>query len=183
MLRQRYLHAASRPEKSRILDEYCANTGQNRKYAIRKIRPGVLLGKKERKKRKALCESAVIAALACVWQIFDYPCGQRLKPLLLCEVDRQRDFVDPPIPAAVADQLKRMAPATIDHRLRHQREVLHLQRRRKLSRPGGLLFHQIPIKLDRWDPRQFGFLEMDLVERWGSSAAGDFLNTLNINGT
>ena len=75
MLRQRYLHAASRPEKSRILDEYCANTGQNRKYAIRKIRPGVLPGKKERKKRKPLYDGQVVAALACVWEIFDYPCG------------------------------------------------------------------------------------------------------------
>ena len=112
-LRTRYCQTQNRQEKSRILDEYCANTGQNRKYAIRKIRPGVLLGKKEWKKRKPLYDGQVVAALAQVWQIFDYPCGGRLKPLLLCEVDRLQAFGELPIPAAVADQLKRMAPATI----------------------------------------------------------------------
>ena len=39
MLRKRYLCVARRQEKSRILDQYCANTGQNRKYTTRKIRP------------------------------------------------------------------------------------------------------------------------------------------------
>jgi hypothetical protein len=39
MLRKRYLCVARRQEKSRILDRYCANTGQNRKYTTRKIRP------------------------------------------------------------------------------------------------------------------------------------------------
>lgn len=38
-LRTRYCQPRHRQGKSRILDEYCANTGQNRKYAIRKIRP------------------------------------------------------------------------------------------------------------------------------------------------
>jgi len=178
-LRTRYCQTQNRQEKSRILDQYCANTGQNHKYAIRKIRPGGLLGKKERKKRKPLYDGQVVAALARVWQIFDYSCGGGLKPLLLCDVDRLRAFGELPIPAAVADQLKRMAPATIDRRLRHQREMLHLQRKRGLSRPGGLLFQKIPIKLDRWDPGQFGFLEVDLVEHCGSSAAGDFLNTVS----
>jgi len=178
-LRQRYLHTENRPEKSRILDEYCANTGQNRKYAIRKICPGSSLGKKPRKKRKPLYEGQVVAALAQVWEIFDYPCGGRLKPLLVCEVDRLRAFGELLIPDAVAAQLKRIAPATIDRKLRHQREVLHLQRKRGLSRPGSLLFKKIPIKLDRWEPGQLGFLEIDLVEHCGASAAGDFLNTLS----
>jgi hypothetical protein len=178
-LRTRYCQTRHRQEKSRILDEYCANTGQNRKYAIRKIRPNGLQGKKARKKRKPLYDGAVIASLAQVWQIFDHPCGQRLKPLLVCEVDRLRAFGELPISAAIADQLKRMAPATIDRKLRHQREVLHLQRGRGLPRPGGLLFHQIPIRRDRWDPAQFGYLEVDLVEHCGSSAAGDYLNTLS----
>lgn len=178
-LRQRYLHAGSRPEKSRILDEYCANTGQNRKYAIRKIHPGSSLGTKQRKKRKPLYDGQVVAALAQAWEIFDYPCGGRLKPLLVCEVDRLRAFGELLIPDAVAAQLKRIAPATIDRKLRHPREVLHLQRQRGLSRPSSLLYQKIPIKLDRWEPGQLGFLEIDLVEHCGSSAAGDFLNTLS----
>jgi len=37
VLQERYFMAKSKKEKSTILDEYCKNTGQNRKYVIRKI--------------------------------------------------------------------------------------------------------------------------------------------------
>ena len=40
VLRERYLKAKTKKEKSQILDEYCRNTGQARKYVIRKIHPG-----------------------------------------------------------------------------------------------------------------------------------------------
>jgi len=42
-LQRRYFMAKSRKEKSSILDEYCGNTGQNRKHVIRKIRSRVSL--------------------------------------------------------------------------------------------------------------------------------------------
>ena len=38
VVRERYWRARSKKEKSLILNEYCANTGQARKYAIRKLR-------------------------------------------------------------------------------------------------------------------------------------------------
>ena len=37
VVRDRYWKARTKKEKSQILDEYCANTGQARKYAIRKL--------------------------------------------------------------------------------------------------------------------------------------------------
>ena len=37
VLRGKYLKAKTKKEKSLILDEYCGNTGQARKYVIRKI--------------------------------------------------------------------------------------------------------------------------------------------------
>ena len=42
VLRERYLRAKAKKEKSEILDEYCHNTGQTRKYVIRKIQPGIV---------------------------------------------------------------------------------------------------------------------------------------------
>jgi hypothetical protein len=47
---QRYLKAKRRKEKTKILDEYCENTGRNRKYAITKIRE--ILFKPEKQKKK-----------------------------------------------------------------------------------------------------------------------------------
>jgi len=89
--RERYFKCKTKKEKSEILDEYCCNTGSPRKYVIRKIH-GVNLEPKQRKKRRETYDGQVKAALAKVWDIFDCPCGQRLKPILEAEVDRLREF-------------------------------------------------------------------------------------------
>jgi len=52
VLRERYLRAKAKKEKSQILDEYCHNTGQVREYVIRRIQPGLDLRPKQRRKRK-----------------------------------------------------------------------------------------------------------------------------------
>jgi hypothetical protein len=91
VLGEKYFKAKSKKEKSQILDEYCRNTGQNRKYVISKPSP-ILSTPKKRKRRKQIYDGYVRAALAAVWEIFDYPCGQRLVPLPETEVDRLREF-------------------------------------------------------------------------------------------
>ena len=50
VLRERYLKAKAKKEKTLILDEYCRNTSRARKYVIRKIQPRVDLRPKQRKK-------------------------------------------------------------------------------------------------------------------------------------
>jgi len=72
VLRERYLKARNKKAKSQVLDEYCLNTGQARKYVFRKIQPGIDLRPKQRKKRKEIYDVAVRAALAKVWELFDY---------------------------------------------------------------------------------------------------------------
>ena len=68
--------AKSRKEKSAILDEYCSNTHQNRKYVIRKIRSSISLVPKRRGGKEVVYDGYVKAALAKIWEIFDCPCGQ-----------------------------------------------------------------------------------------------------------
>ena len=80
VLRERYLKARTKKEKTQILDEHCRNTGQARKYIIRKIHPEVDLRPKPRRKRKQTYDGQVTAALAKVWEIFYCTCGQRLNP-------------------------------------------------------------------------------------------------------
>ncbi len=87
VLKERYFLTKSKKEKSSILDEYCKNTGQNRKYVIRKIWSPLSLQPKKRK-RASIYDGPVRCALAKIWEIFDFPCGQRLKPLLKTEVSR-----------------------------------------------------------------------------------------------
>ncbi len=163
VLRERYSKAKTKWEKSQILDEYCRNTGQARKYAIRKIQPGVNLGPKVRRKRKEGYDGQVRAPLVKVWEIFDYPCGQRLKPPLEVEVDRLREFGELRVSDEVASKLKRMSSATIDRKLKHQREVLHLLRSKGGAKPGSLLKQKIPIRLTEWDTSQVCYVEADMV--------------------
>ena len=179
VLRERYLKAKSKKEKTQILDEYCRNTGQARKYVIRKIQPGVDLRPKPRKKRKQTYDGQVTAALAEVWEIFDYPCGQRLKPVLEVELDRLMDLGELGVSDEVALKLKTMSSATIDRKLKHQREVLHLLRSKGGPKPGSLLKRKIPIRLTEWDTSKTGYVEMDLVVHCGSSTFGEYISTLS----
>ena len=179
VLRGKYLKAKRRKERSQILDEYCNNTGQTRKYAIRKIQSRVDLNPKQRKRRREVYDGQVKAALVKVWGIFDYPCGQRLKPILETEVDRLRELGELEISNEVALKLKKMSSATIDRKLKHQREVLHLVRSKGGSRPGSLLKQKIPIRLTEWDTSLVGYMEIDLVIHCGSSAFGEYISTLS----
>src|SRR5512136_1581648 len=79
----------------------------------------------------------------------------------------------------VALKLKMISPATIDRKLKHQREVLHLLRFRKGPKPGYLLKQKIPIRLTQWDTSKVGYVEMDFVVHCGSSTLGEYVNTLS----
>jgi hypothetical protein len=95
------------------------------------------------------------------------------------EVDRLREFGELRIPDEVALRLKRMSSATIDRKLKHQREVLHLLKLKGGPKPGSLLKQKIPIRLTDWDTSQVGYVEADLVAHCGSSALGGYVNTLS----
>ncbi|MFH1233201.1 MAG: hypothetical protein V1649_00935 [Patescibacteria group bacterium] len=86
-LRKRYFKA-SKKEKGKILNEYCGNTKQERKYVIKRFKDKVKLKTKEnRKKRARFYDGRVIAVLIKIWKIFDYPCGQRLEEILETETE------------------------------------------------------------------------------------------------
>ncbi|MBA7500964.1 MAG: transposase [Clostridia bacterium] len=178
VLQERYFMAKSRKDKSSILDEYSRNTHQNRKYAIRRIR-SFSSAPKERRKRKQTYDGYVRTALAKLWEIFDYPCGQRLAPLLKTEVSRLRQLEEIFISNGVAEKLKRISSATIDRALKRQREALHLKRNRARPKPSSLLYKRIPIRLTEWDTSKVGFLEIDLVIHCGSSAHDLYISSLN----
>ena len=177
-LQERYFQTRSKKEKSSILDEYCRNTHQNRKYVIRKINSSFSSKPRRRKKRKKVYDGYVKEALAKVWEIFDYPCGQRLAPLLKTEVARLRQLEEVFISNEVADKLERISPKTIDRDLRHQKEVLHLRRKYHRKR-NPLIYQRIPVKAGDWDRFLPGQVQIDLVEHCGRSASGLFINTVS----
>jgi hypothetical protein len=179
VVRDRYWKTHSKKEKSLILDEYCANTGQARKYVIRKLRARENPDPKPRKRRQAVYNGQVTAALAKIWEIFDYPCGQRLKPLVESQTDRLRQFGELPISDEVAAKLKKMSAATIDRKLKHQKEVLHLQWAKSGHKPSSALKHKIAIRLTNWDTAKVGYVEADLVFHCGASTLGQHICTVS----
>lgn len=112
----RYIKA-DRQGKGILLDEYCRNTGQNRKYVIRKIGQLLFGAPQVRKVRSVQYGYEVKAIVVKLWQLFDYPCGQRLQPLVRAELDRlcRQGYVRPS--QAVRQKLKAMGSATMDRLL------------------------------------------------------------------
>lgn len=80
-LREEYV-LAPKAAKTRLLDEAVKRTGLARKVVIRKLAQPAGLVSRPRRKRTPVYDAAVRAALAELWTLFDYPCGQRLVPLL-----------------------------------------------------------------------------------------------------
>lgn len=180
-LRTEYLKTKSKKARTEILDEAEKRTRLERKYLIKKFKPKSNLDKKpyDRKKRKMYYDNPVKAALARCWEIFDYPCGQRLKPLLGDETERLRTQGELNCSDIVAKKLKQISFRTIDEKLKNQKEVERLKRKyHRKNNP--LLYQKIPVKLsDEWDRTQFGNIQIDLVEHCGQSARGEYINTLS----
>lgn len=176
-LRTQYLKG-SRKEKGNILDEYCRNTGRERKYAIKQFRYKVKR-KETRKQRSVYYDGEVKTALVKVWEIFDLPCGQRLKPLIVDELQRLRTLKEVVCEEDVARKLTRISPATIDRKLNHEKEVRKFNLKHATKKNDTSLLNVVPIKtsadLDRSVP---GNIQMDCVEHCGTSASGEYALSL-----
>lgn len=179
-VKPRYLEA-NKEEKSNMLDEFCQNTGYVRKYAIRRLAPqnAVSLPRTINRKRGCFYTNEDIYWLSKIWEIMDYPCGQRLEPILPEMIDVLLSFNELSIPESIAEKLKNIKSDTINKRLKPYRTKL----RRKINsttRPGSLLKKQIPIRTISWDEMRVGCCELDLVAHCGDSAQGEFINSLTL---
>ena len=114
----------SKPQRSRILEEFCQVCKYNRKYAIRLLngpapqKPKTIV----RKGRRSTYGATAISALSVIWEAAGYPCSARLKallPLWLAWAIKRLALT-----AAVQKQLLTISPATIDRRLKGKRGQL-----------------------------------------------------------
>jgi hypothetical protein len=116
-------HSKSKKEKSKLLDEYCALTGQNRNYVIRKIQNKGYL-KFSKRKRKPKYDQKFVEVLARIWEKFGFPCGKKLEILLKKEVDRLRKIGELKCSDEIAQKLKEITSSTIDLKLRKKKRYL-----------------------------------------------------------
>ena len=118
-VKPRYLKA-NKKEKINMLDEFCKNTGYVRKYAIRRLAPQNESDPPKVINRKRGCyySSNDIYELSKVWEIMDYPCGQRLKPVLSEMIDILIFHKELIISESTVCKLKGISSTTIDIRLK-----------------------------------------------------------------
>jgi len=181
-LRTEYLKTKSKKIRGELLNEAEKRTKLDRKHLVVKLRPKSNLDKDAsgRKRRKQYYDNSVKPALVRMWKIFDYPCGQRLVSLLETETDKLRTLGELKCSDVVAGKLKKMGSATIDRKLKHQKEIERMGRKyhRKIH---PLLYQKIPVKVfEEQDRSVLGNIQIDLVEHCGQSAAGQFVNTLSV---
>ncbi len=170
---------ASRAERQRILDEFCANCRYHRKHAIRLLNgsPPAARPVSQRRRRGVTYGPRLVSILKAVWEAADYPWSVRLKALLPEWMPwiRRRFRLTPEL----EKQLLQISPRSIDYRLGSEKRKLR-QRIYGRTKPGSLLKHHIPVKTDQWDVKRPGFTEIDLVSHSGNSAAGDYCYSLNV---
>jgi len=179
-VKPRYLKS-NKQEKNKILDEFCKNTEYNRKYAIRRLAPQneIKTIRPINRKRKCTYTNEDVYWLSKVWEIMDYPCGQRLEPVLPEMIDILISFKELNIPDSIAVRLKKMSSATIDQRLRPHKVKLR-RRINSTTKPGSLIKKQIPIRTVSWNEQRIGCCELDTVAHCGDSAKGEFINSLTL---
>lgn len=189
---------ATKKQKSKILDEFCATTGYNRCYAARILRlsPGKVVGyaringkkvkyvigksKKTKRKRNKIYTYDVFLALRKIWMVCDYICGKRLAPFMPEIVKKLEHCKEIDITPNVREKLLKISASTIDRLLKPEKEKYRLGKGRKGTKPGTLLKNQIPIRTySDWDDKKPGFVEVDLVGHDGGNPSGDFIQSLN----
>jgi hypothetical protein len=177
-IRGRY-RRASRTDKSRILDEFCAVCRYHRKYALRRLNQSVkkrVTQKSGRPSRYNVIE--VMTPLRAIWLATDQMASKRLKaamPLWLPYYEEAHGI----LADDVRYKLLSVSASSMDRLLAPVRAQ---SGKRGLSgtKPGTLLKNQIPLQGQAWDVSQPGFIEADTVAHCGNSLAGDFVWSLTM---
>ena len=172
---------AHRTERSRILEEFVASTGYQRKYALTLLNhPISKVPARKPRQRARRYPLAVQRALITCWHIANGMCSKRLIPYLpelVAVLERQGEWR---LEAETKRLLLALSPATADR-------LLHVERQRTkphglgTTKPGTLLKASIPIRtFADWDDVRPGFGEVDLVAHCGESTQGEYVHSLTL---
>ena len=168
---------AGRKEKQKILDEFVADTGYHRKYAIRVLNSVKHKEHSKKPEPRRIYQGEVVTTLEYIWEVCGQICSRRLQPFLpeiVKVLERNHEIHMTP---ETKKLLLQMSRSSIDRCLSttYQTHPHGLS----TTRPGTLLKKSIPIRTyTPWDEEKPGFMEIDLVAHCGDTTEGQFVNTL-----
>lgn len=177
-MQRRYL-AASREERSRLLDELAELTGLHRYSVVRLLKGASLERQPRRQQRGREYGAAVDAALRVIWESLDYVCAERLTPALVSTAEQLARHGELRVTEELLAQLGRISVASVQRRLtRLGQDTMRLPRRgpdraNKVAR-------EIPMRRIPWDTAEPGHFEVDLVHHSGPRSDGEFVHTFQM---
>nr|WP_197029335.1 ISL3 family transposase [Alicyclobacillus macrosporangiidus] len=178
-MRVRYLKAASRQEKSRILDELEATVGYARKYAIAVMKSKPDHDRPRTNRKRSLRYLDAMPVVQVVWEALDYPCAERLHPVLLATAEQLARHGEIQLTPELRRQLQAISRATLARRIAKWSKpgAKHVPSGKRPSSGPRL---EIPVQRYDWDEDRPGALEIDLVEHNGGSSLGHYAYTLSV---
>lgn len=180
----RYLKA-TKEEKKPILDEFCANTKYDRKYAITKLKnlqmtphyKDSVVGKHSRNREKVY-DRYVEEVVVQIYKALGGIGSRRIHPLIRTVLEKGIKFGHIKTDAITEMKVLAMSKSTLDRmvtRIRERSAIKGIS----TTRPGVLLKSEIPLRVGVWEETDPGFFEIDCVAHCGDNAGGVFISTLN----
>jgi hypothetical protein len=174
----RYL-AATREERSRLLDELVVLTGLHRYSVVRLLKGGTLERQRRRRQRGREYGVGVDDALRVIWESLDYVCAERLTPALAATAEQLARHGELTVTAELLEQLGRISVASVQRRLsRLGQDTARLPRRGPTR--ANTVARAIPMRRIPWDTADPGHFEVDLVHHSGPSSSGEFVHTFQM---
>lgn len=154
-----YGRMTGKAARSRLLDEYVAVTGFERKYAI-KVFGGSrrLVGASRRRGAPKRYDGAAVDRLRELWLVMEQPCGKRMKDMLPLWLGHGGGK------PAMRKRLLAMSAATIDRQLAAAKVN---GPKKRLPPRSAAIKAQVEIRAESWDTREVGWTEVDTVAHCG----------------
>lgn len=190
---KKYAHqyrAASKKDKSVLLDSLTATTGWTRDHARRAIRAALTrkgaASQQKRRPRPRKYSYDAVKVLQHVWSVTGQPSGKYLAPVMddtLNRLERFKEFgkVTRRATPAVLTELRSMSAATIDRYLKPFKDAAYPAAGLSATRPAPhILRAAVPLRTSLDGPiTDPGLVEVDTVAHCGHILVGEFLWTLS----
>jgi hypothetical protein len=177
MMQIRY-QPANKTERSLLLDEMEAMTDCHRKSLVRHMNSD--LSREQRRVQRGRSYGIEMhAALKVIDESYDHICAERLQPSLPAMAKHLAAHGELELSAKLEQQLGQVSISTVRRiTARLQQDQPRLPQ--KGPEQANQAARQVPIQSIAWDEAEPGHFEVDMVHHCGTSAAGQFVHTLQM---